>query len=323
MLSGSRSAASTESPKRPVITVIAKRSHGSGNLSTADRIGQYLIAAGYEVVNVDACAPPAHAPGCAGAEAEIARHRSDMGCAVGLHAYHAGRWLAERKAGTYVLIFGGTDVYSDDYRQESRLLFMAETVRKAAVLVAFTAHMRDTAATLFDVSPDRIHVIPQAVRRVAPDPTFFLARLPVWATGAHPPDHLFLLPAGLRPVKDVLFLAETFEDWHHRDPGVGLLILGDDVDVDYATFVRKSIALSSAVWWHPAVPQPALFQAFTQCRAVVNTSVSEGQCGAVLEAMSFGVPILARSNSGNNAMLQHDVSCVAQSATIRSSRGSL
>ena len=40
---------------------------------------------------------------------------------------------------------------------------------------------------------------------------------------------------------------------------------------------------------------------------VVNSSDSEGQCNALLEAMLAGVPVLARDNPGNSALIEHGV----------------
>jgi len=40
---------------------------------------------------------------------------------------------------------------------------------------------------------------------------------------------------------------------------------------------------------------------------LVNSSESEGQCNALLEAMQAGIPILARDNAGNSRIIQHGV----------------
>eukprot|EP00045_Choanoeca_perplexa_P010235 m.102962 g.102962 ORF g.102962 m.102962 type:complete len:87 (-) comp15204_c0_seq6:1437-1697(-) len=41
--------------------------------------------------------------------------------------------------------------------------------------------------------------------------------------------------------------------------------------------------------------------------AVVNSSVSEGVCGVLLESMLLGVPVVGRRNAGNSALIQHEV----------------
>lgn len=49
-----------------------------------------------------------------------------------------------------------------------------------------------------------------------------------------------------------------------------------------------------------------LHAAMKRCFAVVNSSVSEGMSGAILEAMDLGVPVLARNIPGNAAVVQHE-----------------
>jgi glycosyltransferase involved in cell wall biosynthesis len=39
--------------------------------------------------------------------------------------------------------------------------------------------------------------------------------------------------------------------------------------------------------------------------AYINTSVNEGMCLAILEAMTLGVPVLARRNTGNTSLIKH------------------
>eukprot|EP00051_Salpingoeca_urceolata_P017810 m.245611 g.245611 ORF g.245611 m.245611 type:complete len:189 (+) comp19053_c0_seq3:941-1507(+) len=50
-----------------------------------------------------------------------------------------------------------------------------------------------------------------------------------------------------------------------------------------------------------------LCTAMLQCTAIVNSSESEGMCGAVLEAMHNGCSVCVRGNSGNRAIVEHEV----------------
>jgi hypothetical protein len=55
--------------------------------------------------------------------------------------------------------------------------------------------------------------------------------------------------------------------------------------------------------YHPPVPRPLLLSWLRQCTALVNSSVSEGMSNALLEAMALGVPVVARRNEGNEAVV--------------------
>ena len=102
------------------VAVLAKRSPSSGNLSTADRIGRHLYNAGYSVVHINASEGDGSSDGdrSHGVESVCLRSGvfdslSKVACAVGLHAHHAGKWLVKSKT-PYVLVLGGTDVYSPE-----------------------------------------------------------------------------------------------------------------------------------------------------------------------------------------------------------------
>lgn len=61
------------------------------------------------------------------------------------------------------------------------------------------------------------------------------------------------------------------------------------------------------LYYHPPVPRSTLLSWIQQSNCLVNTSVSEGQCNAVLEAMMVGCPVVARRNEGNAAIVEHGV----------------
>ena len=54
------------------------------------------------------------------------------------------------------------------------------------------------------------------------------------------------------------------------------------------------------VWYHPAVPRHELLHWMRECVAVVNSSLSEGQSNAVLEAMALGKT--GKNNSGDDRL---------------------
>ena len=125
---------------------------------------------------------------------------------------------------------------------------------------------------------------------------------------------LLLLPAGLRPVKDVLFGLDAFLGWHAADPRVRLRIVGPSLDADYAAVVAAALAHANGgagggdddlVSYVGAMPRDRLHASMREASIVLNTSVSEGMCNSLLEAMLLGTPVLARSNDGNAALLEH------------------
>ena len=124
-----------------------------------------------------------------------------------------------------------------------------------------------------------------------------------WTRGQY---KLIVLPAGLRPVKDVLFAAAAISDWHVRDPSVRLVIFGDAVDQDYAATVKTAVDRLPGVWLVPALPQHEFYAVLQSADLLLNTSESEGMCGSILEAMALGTPVAARNVPGNAAVVTHN-----------------
>lgn len=98
---------------------------------------------------------------------------------------------------------------------------------------------------------------------------------------------LMLLPSGFRAVKDPLFAVKECE-------GVGtLLILGETYDDDIHGQCEKEWVRCGKI------PHAQMRSAYEQADVVLNTSDSEGQSNAVLEAMSLGKLVLASDVPGN------------------------
>uniref|UniRef100_A0A8C4Q003 Glycosyltransferase 1 domain containing 1 n=1 Tax=Eptatretus burgeri TaxID=7764 RepID=A0A8C4Q003_EPTBU len=117
---------------------------------------------------------------------------------------------------------------------------------------------------------------------------------------------LFLLVCGLRRVKDPLFIIHAFSDWHETHADVFLLIIGPELDPVLSAEVKNCTANMSGVWFVGPLPQAHLHAAMSSSFCLVNSSISEGMSGAILEAMDLGLPVVARTNSGNRSLIHHE-----------------
>jgi glycosyltransferase involved in cell wall biosynthesis len=117
---------------------------------------------------------------------------------------------------------------------------------------------------------------------------------------------LFVLPAGLRAVKDPLFLCEAMTQWHDHDPQVFLVIVGPGIEGSITNEIHKW-SNHQGIIYIPIMNQNCLYKLISSalCIAVINSSRSEGQPQAILEAMSIGKPVLVRNISGNTAVVTH------------------
>eukprot|EP00055_Hartaetosiga_balthica_P006654 m.21408 g.21408 ORF g.21408 m.21408 type:complete len:350 (+) comp5348_c0_seq1:102-1151(+) len=222
---------------------------------------------------------------------------------IGVHVYRSGTWL---KDGTipYCLVLGGTDatifLRGEDV-DGSTFGTMREALNNSLHVVAFAEWMVKAITQKLGEITCPISYIPQSVGNI-PD--------------AFPdvPSHIkdimkkkcFCLVAGIRPVKDILFLVNAMDLWHEEDNEVQMLVLGDTRNKEYAKNVEKRLKISASTQMVQPLPQGELFPMMKRCVACLNTSVDEGMCGTLLEAMAIGVPVIARRNKGNAHIVSHN-----------------
>jgi hypothetical protein len=247
-----------------------------------------------------------------------------------------------------VLVLGGTDVNVDAREAPERAATLARRAAAADVVVAFSPSM--VAAAPKGALPPTTVIVPQGVRLPSPGSSR-LRRLSVLGTTTNTEDNantedvkeeaeetlvpslhdalgvatstrVFLLPAGLRPVKDVLWAADAVEERVKglassskktvsscSSPAFVLAVLGPSLDAPYASLVAQKARASAsssgarAFTQMPPVAREIALEYMRAAAGVLNTSLSEGQSGALLEAAALGTPVLARDVPGNRALL--------------------
>ena len=60
------------------------------------------------------------------------------------------------------------------------------------------------------------------------------------------------------------------------------------------------------LYYHPSVDRNILLSYIQQSNLIINTSISEGESNAILEAMYIGTPVVARNNKGNQSIIEHN-----------------
>ena len=246
-----------------------------------------------------------------------------------------------------VLVLGGTDVNVDAREAPERAATLARRAAAADVVVAFSPSM--VAAAPSGALPPTTAIVPQGVR--LPSPGSSRRRRPSVletttntgnantedvkeeaeetlvpslhdALGVATSTRVFLLPAGLRPVKDVLWAADAVEERVKglassskktvsscSSPAFVLAVLGPSLDAPYASLVAQKARASygaegaRAFTQVPPVARRVALEYMRAAAGVLNTSLSEGQSGALLEAAALGTPVLARDVPGNRALL--------------------
>lgn len=272
------------------ILVLAALTEATGNAVTAQRIASQLellhdviLADANQCTQVSLCSL-------------VQTHGIEM--AIGIHALLAGPFLKNLGI-PYALVLGGTDLYEPSHPLHQNQ--MAQAVASASAVIAFSPENRARAEALWPGIHDRVRCLPQAVDISALDESFSLASY----AGLAPDARIVLLPTGIRRVKDPLHAAQAFSHWHLEDPSIHLVVAGAVLEPDYAASAVPTLKSLPGVHYVGALPRPRMLAGMKQAQAVLNTSLSEGMCGAVLEAMALGTPVVARHNAGNASIVQH------------------
>lgn len=146
---------------------------------------------------------------------------------------------------------------------------------------------------------DKIAVIPQGV---------FLPPAAARSRSAYhiPADSLvFLLPTGLRPVKNVALALDSLELLARQDAHLHLLIIGPVIDEAYGNEIFKRIKTLPWAIYLGEIPHAEISGVYRLGDAVINCSYAEGQPQAVLEAMSLGIPAILSDVPGNRGIIEH------------------
>ncbi len=220
------------------------------------------------------------------------------------HAFHAhlggsvARRVRERSSLPYLITLTGSDIYESlagNSRDEVRAnLCSASSVVAFHKVVAtrLTMHSPDVA--------DRIVVIPQGVKLPPVDN--------VLATTGESNEFIILLPAGVRPVKNLLFPLNPLTELQSKYPEVSLQIAGPLLDQEYASLLFEKLPEHPFASYQGVVDHHDMDDLYRKAAVVLNTSRFEGgMANSLLEAMAWGRPVLASNIEGNRSLVTDGV----------------
>ncbi|EGG20091.1 hypothetical protein DFA_07208 [Cavenderia fasciculata] len=252
---------------------------------------------------------------------------------IAVHAYRAGL-LLDTLYGSggndyndipYILVYGGTDL-NEMHKKEEKMTVMERVVERATAIVCLTQEMMDKSYRLFDrfvgheplkaktavifpsvetthdiSSPSDDDVLKSILQSddLYPHPSLSLENnLPIFNSYKKDEINLYLLPSGIRTVKDPTYLLDSFIKWSNDKLKLKpidqqyniLLIVGPKLDESFDTLLN---------------------QLQNQGNNNINNNNgnvknSEGVSTCLLEAMDVGVPCVGRINDGNCAILEDE-----------------
>lgn len=274
------------------IALISPYSHGSlrGNIITVERIARFLKLAGAKIVIMptDRLSPQTM-------ELMLAEFKPDL--IHGFHARHCGvlaTSLANQNQLPSVITITGSDVHDPLIRNhpDTAMAFSA-----AHAITCFSSLETGVLAHYFPDLKTRTVIISQGVEAlpVSGKKNFGLAKK----------DFVLLLPAALRPVKQIEFPVLALARLAGQLPELRLVIAGGIIDSNYAETVRTIAGNDPFVRWLGEVPHEYMGDLYHRADLVVNCSTSESMPNSLMEAMALGRPILAADIPGNRSLVRN------------------
>ncbi len=267
-----------------------------GNAVTVERLARGLAARGVATEVLDLSREPI----------EDTVHRLAALAPSLVHAFHAFQaapFVAPftRARGIPLLVsLTGTDANHDLF-DPSRRATIRKAILEADAVVAFHEAIRAKVAREVPEAASRLEVIPQSVT-LGDEPCLLSDLLP-----RRPGEVRFLLPAGIRRVKNVLLPLAPLGAVSKRYP-LRFLLVGPIVEEGEGA--RLVAALKGADWatYLGEIPHRQMGSLLDRVEVVINSSLSEGgMANSVLEAMSRGRAVLASDIEGNRSLIADGV----------------
>lgn len=222
-----------------------------------------------------------------------------------LHALHFHRFAewVEQYDLTWnqplILHSGGTDV-NERLQEESSRKQMEPVLYKADHLIVFTENAKEKVLHYYPQFEEKLSVISQSVWLPKDEEPSVVSKLP----SGYPK---ILLPAGLRKVKDIFYVMSELKELQREFPELQFVIAGSVIDETVYKQLQEWMRQEDWIHFIGEVPFNEMRELYSWAEVVLNTSISEGQSSAILEAMESGSLVMVRRNGSNESIVQDEV----------------
>jgi glycosyltransferase involved in cell wall biosynthesis len=214
-----------------------------------------------------------------------------------LHLYRFARWNMHQELPLdkpYILTSGGTDI-NHNLANPAQVAEMDKIIKHASAVTVFTKDGQEKVQSIY---PNKqVHVISQSVWFEEGEETFSID-LPEQKP-------IILLPAGIRSVKDPLYVWEGIKELKKTFTDLQFVIAGVVIEQDIFHDIMEICKRYKWVHFLEDVPFHQMKSLYKLADITINTSISEGQASAIMEAMYNDCPVLVRGNEGNLSIVTH------------------
>jgi glycosyltransferase involved in cell wall biosynthesis len=117
---------------------------------------------------------------------------------------------------------------------------------------------------------------------------------------------VFLMVGAIRRIKNVELAFTVLKELKHRFPGIHLIIAGPVIEDDAFRKLHLQIADEDWVTYVGEVARENIRSLFLSADVFLNTSFSESESNAMLEALSCRMIVVGRDIPGNTSLLTND-----------------
>ncbi|MDE2485379.1 MAG: glycosyltransferase family 4 protein [candidate division NC10 bacterium] len=222
----------------------------------------------------------------------------------GFHVSASGRIATDaafRLGIPSILSVTGTDANTDLFDPHRRTEVI-DVLRRATRIVVFHDVMRVKLVNELPEVAHRIRVIGQTVR--CQEAPFDLRR----HLGLTRDDLIFLIPAGIRYVKNVTFCLKPLDALRVQYPQIKAVFVGPIIEAAEGARLEELLRDYPWAFYLGPVPHEQICAMLTSVDVVINSSLSEGgMANSILEAMSRGRAVLASDIDGNRSVVRDGI----------------
>lgn len=262
-----------------------------GNSLTAERLKNGLIKKGMTVSIFDSLKDSVK---------ETAEFNPDI-----VHCLHGTRSqlfiseLYNHISAPLVTTLTGTD-YNTSEKQgpsDEKLSYM---LNKSSAIITFNSFAKELLLEIFPAFSEKVHVIPQAVELMTWNESRNSIRNKYEYTEK---DIIILLAGGIRSIKNLDYAIDACFEIEKQNNHIKLILAGPIIEQDNADYILDKGKELKCFSYLGELSQDETRRLMYGSDIFLNTSISEGMSGAILEAMAESLPVIATRNSGNASLI--------------------
>jgi glycosyltransferase involved in cell wall biosynthesis len=265
-----------------------------GNSLTAERIKKGMIKKGMNVSVFDSSKDSVK---------ETAEFNPDI-----VHCLHGTRsqlYISElyhHISAPLVTTLTGTD-YNSPKKPGTLSGKLSYMLNKSSAVITFNSFARALLLEIFPAFSEKVHIIPQAVELMTRNESRNSIRNKYEYTER---DVIILMAGGIRKIKNLEYSLDACFEIEKENPHIKLILAGPVIEQDSADQILSKGKELKCFSYLGELSQHETRRLMYASDIFLNTSISEGMSGAILEAMAESLPVIATRNSGNAALVDNN-----------------